>query len=101
MQDGNGKYVSCCAHGRHAENEDIQERSTVVLFFAVAQTGLNNNPGYLWLYNETHVRMQKRNVNVPPSAEEIVIGAAGLWIAAHRKEPLGNVNQIIGNLMKI
>ena len=36
LQDGSGKYVPCCAHGRHAENEGIEEKASVVIFFASA-----------------------------------------------------------------
>ena len=76
LQDANGRYVNCCAHGRHAEGENIQDRSTVVLFLASARAGLaNKHPGKLWLYNHSHFIPQKRNVIVP---QEMVVGSAEL-----------------------
>ena len=55
LHDPAGRYVSCIAFGRHAANPNLQNGNEVVLFYATAQSGLNNNPGNVWMYDESHV----------------------------------------------
>ena len=55
LVDGTGKYVSCLAHARHADQDTIEDGNEIIVYFASAQSGLSGNPGALWLYNEAHV----------------------------------------------
>ena len=55
LHDPVGRYVSCIAFGRHAANPNLQNGNEVVLFVASAQSGLNNKPGNVWMYDESHV----------------------------------------------
>ena len=75
LQDSSGKYVSCCAHGRHCESEAIEDRALVVIFFACGAAGLGNAPGMLWLYDDCHVVLQRRQCIMPPAVKAITIGA--------------------------
>ena len=65
LHDHAGKWVLCTAFGRHAENESIQYGNEVIMFFANAQAGLNNGPGQLWLYDESHIVLLRTECQVP------------------------------------
>ena len=55
LQDAGGRYVNCRAFGRHSANLHIANGTDVILYFAQAQAGLNNQPGQLWIYDESHI----------------------------------------------
>ena len=63
--DGSGKYVMCKAVGRHAGNTAIANGNKTILYFANAKVGLSNQPGSLWLYNETHVAVVAPAQSIP------------------------------------
>ena len=35
LQDSNGRYVTCCAHGRHAESDSIEEMCHATIFLGM------------------------------------------------------------------
>ena len=71
MQDAAGRFVTCCLHGRHSINESLEDRSLVVVFFAVATEGLGSNPAMLWLYDNSHLIIQRLGCIVPPSTQAV------------------------------
>ena len=73
MQDAAGRYVTCCLHGRHSTNESLQDRSLVVVFFAVATESLGSNPAMLWLYDNSHLIIQRLGCIVPPSTQAVLL----------------------------
>ena len=73
MQDAAGRYVTCCLHGRHSINESLQDRSLVVVFFAVATESLGSNPAMLWLYDNSHLIIQRLGCIVPPSTQAVLL----------------------------
>ena len=76
LQHGSGRYVPCCAHGRYAENGVIEEKASVVIFFASASASIGQSLGMLWLYDDCYVVVKRRNCIVPPATQAIYIGDA-------------------------
>ena len=66
LQDQSGRYVNCKAYGRHAVNSIIEDSTEVVLYFALARSGLNNQTGSLWLFDDAHVLELSKSRSVPP-----------------------------------
>eukprot|EP00973_Karenia_brevis_P094366 12422096-Karenia_brevis.AAC.1 len=66
-----GKYVECMAFDRHADCDALQRGNMVVLYFALAQAGLNGRPGCLWLYNEAHILLMQTDMRIPSLKDEI------------------------------
>ena len=71
LVDRSGKYISCVALGRHAENEILQDNNEIAIYFGRAQEGRGNNPGSLWLYDECHVVLLRANRESPQKKEKI------------------------------
>ena len=68
IHDNSGKCVQCTALGRHAENACIEDGNEVVLYFAQGTASSASNPcGQLWLYDESHILLLRRNCIVPPT----------------------------------
>ena len=64
--DPAGKYVQCCALGRHAEDDSVENDIEAIFFFASARKGNSSNPGQLWLYDDSHFVVQRRGCLCPP-----------------------------------
>jgi hypothetical protein len=68
LYDPTGKYVACRVLGRHASNQNIEDGNEVILYFAQATTPTSANmPGVLWLYDESHIVLLRKNCRVPAS----------------------------------
>ena len=68
LYDPTGKYVACRVLGRHASNQNIEDGNEVILYFAQATTPTSANmPGVLWLYDESHIVLIRKNCRVPAS----------------------------------
>ena len=68
IHDYSGKCVQCTALGRHAENACIEDGNEVVLYFAQGTaSSASNSCGQLWLYDESHILLLRRNCIVPPT----------------------------------
>ena len=65
LVDATGNYVSCLGHARHADSENIEDGSEIIVYFASAQPGLSGNPGSSWLYSEAHVVFLRKNAFLP------------------------------------
>ena len=76
LQDTSGKYVACRAYGRHASNECIENGKMVILYFAQAQDGLRNQPGMLWLYNESHIVELRSDSSIPVARVQTLLKGA-------------------------
>ena len=72
LQDVNGRYLSCAIHGRHVENEAIEDRAHVVIFLANAQSS-NNGLGMLWLYDISHIVRLRTYPVLRPTIEAITL----------------------------
>ena len=59
LHDAGEHEVACVAFERHVDNETLANGIEVVLYVAVAQPGLHNKDGQLWLYDTCHV-VQRR-----------------------------------------
>ena len=71
LHDKIGNYVMCCALGRHAESDLLQESNELVLYFTNAQPGINNSPGSLWIYDDSHIIKLRSNCTVPLARNHI------------------------------
>ena len=71
--DMSGRFAPCMAFGRHAENPNIIERNEVVIYFTVAQAGLSNGPGQLWIYDDAHVLHLRGNAAVQPARIQMLV----------------------------
>ena len=68
LHDYAGNCVQCTAVGRHAENTCIEDGNEVVLYFAQGTASSAVNPcGQLWLYDESHILLLRRECIVPPT----------------------------------
>ena len=63
LQDRSSRYVMCTACGRHVDNDYIQLHNEVTVFFAKAQSGLQGDPGCLWVYDTAHICFSRANCN--------------------------------------
>lgn len=75
LQDASGRYVTCCLHGRHSTNQSLAERAQITVFFATATQSLGSNPSMLWLYDNSHLVIQRLGCSVPPSTQAVQLGA--------------------------
>jgi hypothetical protein len=75
LQDSSGRYVNCCAHGRHSDNDAIEERAQVLIFLATATPSLGQLPPVVWLFDNSHMVLQRRNCVVPPVLEAVALGS--------------------------
>jgi hypothetical protein len=73
LQDRSGKYLSCCAHGRHSANDAIQEKAHIVLFLASAASSGAGYPPVVWVYDNSHIVLRRRNCILPPQTESVTI----------------------------
>ena len=73
LQDSTSKSVHCMAFDRHADNPALKEGNMIVLYFATGLPGMRNNPGALWMYNESHIVLVRSGCRVPPSAGEVLL----------------------------
>ena len=74
LQDINGRYITCAIHGRHVENEAIEDKAHVVIFLGTAQTS-NNGLGMLWLYDISHIVRLRTYPVLRQTTEVIQLGA--------------------------
>ena len=71
MHDKRGQYLHCIAYGRHVENELVAVGNDIGMFFGTAQSGLNNNAGSVWLYDDAHVVLFEAGCTVMKEAVTI------------------------------
>ena len=74
LANGHGKYMQVVAFGRHVENILFKVGNVVILYFLMAQPGIKNSPGLLWLYDEGHAVLVRSGCMPGPDREEIVFG---------------------------
>ena len=79
LQDCTGKFVMCIALGRHSENELLEDYSEVVVYFATAQAGLGNEPGKLWVYDESHIVRLRQRCKAPSARTIVALGSSASW----------------------
>ena len=60
LQDRQGRFVNCMACGRHVDNSSLECQNEITLFFAVAKSGLYNEPSALWIYDNAHIKFNRR-----------------------------------------
>ena len=67
LVDANGKYVTCTALGRHADNSLVTNGSEVVVYYANANVGTNNKGvgAQVWLYDDSHIAKLKQHKLMP------------------------------------
>ena len=76
--DPAGKYVECMVLGRRANNPNLEDGNEVILYFAQATTPTSANmPGVLWLYDESHIVLLRKNCKVPASRGAIELRPIG------------------------
>ena len=75
FHDNTGKCVACVAFGRQTESNALADGNEVVLFFAQALPGNQNNNGALWLYDTAHIVLLRQNCLIPPVQETIELKA--------------------------
>ena len=73
LQDENGLYIQCMAHGRHAEGDVIKKDQEIIAYFGSAQPGLDGAPGRIWFYSESHVVPRDEEHVFCEASEDIVL----------------------------
>ena len=73
LQDENGLYIQCMAHGRHAEGDVIKKDQEIIAYFGSAQPGLDGAPGRIWFYSESHVIHRDEERVFCDASEDIVL----------------------------
>ena len=71
FHDNTGKCVACIAFGRQTDSNALADGNEVVLLFAQALVGNQNNNSVLWLYGTAHIVLLKQNCLIPPVHETI------------------------------
>ena len=64
LRDDKGRFVNCCALGRHAGSEVLSVGNVIVMYFATARKNIGGQ-GQLWLYDDSHVVKLRERVQVP------------------------------------
>ena len=67
LQDPAGKYVPCAALGRHSSSVLLEVCNEVILFFCTGSEGLSSGPGKLWIYDESHILLLRKQCSMPPA----------------------------------
>ena len=65
----------CVAHGRHAHNDAIEEGAQIVLFLVVASGGLGSGSSKVWVYDNSHMVLQRQHCILPPLVDTFLLGA--------------------------
>ena len=72
--DASGKYLVAMILGRHVVNSSIAEKNEIVVYFATgAKSSALGSGGQLWIYDEAHVVVLRRNVKVPPARSQVYL----------------------------
>ena len=67
LLDTGGKFLRCLAMGRHCGSEALENKTEVIIFFSQAKAGTQEGQqrkGVVWVFNESHVVVCRRNVSV-------------------------------------
>ena len=73
LLDMAGNYVECRAHGRHARNPLIEDKNELVVYGATVNVPQRENQtNFMWLFNEAHVVLLRRNCPVPQALRLIL-----------------------------
>ena len=67
LVDSSGRYVMCKSFGRHAGSASVADGNEIILYFANAKVGLSNQPGSLWLFDDSHIAVVAHARTVPAS----------------------------------
>ena len=77
LLDPSAKYVQCAALGRHASSDLLEVHNEVVMFFCSGSEGLSSNPGKLWIYDEGHIVLLRKQCILPPARSPIELPGGG------------------------
>lgn len=73
LSDSSGKTIMCTALGRHVDNTNIRQASEIVVFFAAALKPTSGNGAVqLWLYDESHLVLLRKDCAVPRSCRLVI-----------------------------
>ena len=71
--DKSGRTVLVTALGRHVDNDNLQEKSEVIIYFAAALPGASSSmPGQLWIYDDAHIVALRHGCSVPFARSQIM-----------------------------
>ena len=73
LQDENGLYIQCMAHGRPAESDVIKADQEIIAYFGSAQPGLDGDSGKIWFFSESHVIHRDEESVFCDASQEIVL----------------------------
>ena len=71
LQDQSGRYVMCTACGRHVDNVLLEEGNKVTLFFAKALSGLGGENGSLWMFDNSHIVLWRKDCMIPTGNTQV------------------------------
>ena len=71
VKDISGNYVTCYLHGRHSENQFLEDGAHIITFFALADNGPTATSPIFWLYDNSHLIIQPRTCIVPPLTKQV------------------------------
>ena len=52
LVDANGAWITCCALGRHAANNNLRTGSEIILYFGTGRPPIGSAPGMIWMLND-------------------------------------------------
>ena len=76
LHDTEGSYVECKALGRHAMNPYLQVQNELVIFGAVAHSGLRGSEDCMWIFDNSHIIRINSGRTVPIASNRIVFHEA-------------------------
>ena len=67
LADEQGQWVLCVAHGRHAENNSLENFQRIVVYFCSGRPATGHAPQAIWLFKEAFIVPLERGIGTPLS----------------------------------
>ena len=71
LADEQGNWVHCGGHGRHAENNSLENCLRIVVYFGSGRSASGNSPPAIWLFKDAFIVPLERCIGSPLS-EQVV-----------------------------
>ena len=55
LADEQGKWIHCVAHGRHAENDSLENFRRIVVYFCSARPANGHAPQAVWFFKDAYI----------------------------------------------
>ena len=71
LADEQGQWVHCVAHGRHAENNSLEDFLRIVVYVGSGRSATGHSPQAIWLFKDAFMVPLERRIGSPLS-EQVV-----------------------------